>query len=285
MTTAQRPAPVVVAVDGTDRSAGAIRYAMGEARLRGSAVRLVHVLGEAGDDGRESVDRALSEAGAAGPDVEVGFLLGQGERVTGLVTAAASAGLLVLGRLARRATGPTTAGVAARAEVPVAVVPADWRDRAHGRVVAGVKSSAISGELLAYAFRTASARGAALRVVHVVDVPDQVEELAEVDAGTRPADPVLEAMVRDWSGAFPDVAVTTSVVRSDPVRALVEAGADADVLLVARHPRGLRHPVRLGPVPRALLERSDIPVEVFPLTGEPATPPLVLERAGAIVKE
>lgn len=295
MTTAERPAPVVVAVDGTDRSAGAIRYAAREARLRGSAVRLVHVLGDDPEDGHRHVDRSLSQARGAEPGVEVGWLLGRGERVADLVTVSASAALLVLGRLAlrgagRRATGPTTAGVAARASVPVAVVPADWRNKGLRRVVVGVKSAATSGELLAHAFRSATARGASLRVVHVTAAPDRVEEPVDVEgpdgAGTEPpGDALLADMVRDWSAAFPRVAVTTSTVRADPVRALAEASADADVLMVARHPRGLRHPVRLGPVPRALLEVSDTPVEVVPLSGAQTPPPLVLERAGTIVKE
>ncbi|MBL0885121.1 universal stress protein [Myceligenerans indicum] len=294
MTTAQRRTPVVVAVDGSERSTGAIRYGMQEARIRGTAARLVHVPGDTDREGRETVDRSLSTARAAEPGVEVGWLLGTGPRVNDLVTASARAGMLVLGRLAlqgagHQATGPTTAGVAAHAAVPVVVVPADWHDRGRGRVVVGVKSSAISGELLAHAFRTAAARGAALRVLHAVEPAGTVAEPATGDGDGRPetavGDPVLEAMVRDWSAAYPDVVVTTSVMRAEPVRALTEAAAEADLLVVARHPLSLRHPVRLGPTPRTLLEVSDTPVEVFPLTGELTPPPLVLEQAGTIVKE
>src|SRR5919106_5091551 len=38
MSTAQRPAPVVVTVDGRGRSMGAVRYAMREAHTRGTVV-------------------------------------------------------------------------------------------------------------------------------------------------------------------------------------------------------------------------------------------------------
>jgi nucleotide-binding universal stress UspA family protein len=153
--------------------------------------------------------------------------------------------------------------------------------------VVAVKSAANAGELLAYAFSSASVLHAALRVVHVFDAPDPAD-LVRVDADPgdrRTAEGrMLEALVRDWSAVYPDVEVETSFVHGQPARVLVAAAADADVLMTARHHRDLRHLVRLGPVPRAVLGSSDTPVEVVPLTGAQTPAPLVLERSGTILK-
>lgn len=230
MNTTQSSAPtVVVAVDGTGRGAGALRYAIDQAR--GARVRMVHVLDDRGSVGHEIMEPAMSRACAAARDLQFDWVFGRGPRADKLVEAAAGGDLLVLGRAARQDTqglvigsvatgavvGSVTAEVTARAEVPTVVVPADWQAGHHGRIVVGVKSCTNAGELLAHAFSAASARHAALRVVHVCAAPD-------------PADPV-------WAA-----------------------------------------------VPREVLGASDTPVEVVPLSGEPTTPPLVLERSGSILK-
>jgi nucleotide-binding universal stress UspA family protein len=95
---------------------------------------------------------------------------------------------------------------------------------------------------------------------------------------------MLEAVARDWRDAFPDVEVEIVVVEGRAADMLVDASTDADVLMLARPHRDLRHPVRLGTTPRAVLEVSDTPVEVVPLKREPAMAPLVLESSGEIRK-
>ncbi|GHH78005.1 universal stress protein [Promicromonospora soli] len=293
MSTTQRPSPaVVVAIDGTGRGTGALRYAIDEARARGTAVRMVHVLDDRGSAGHEIMEPAMSQACAAAPDLEFDWLFGRGPRADELIEAAAGADLLVLGRAARQsAEGPTvgsvTAEVAGRADAPVVVVPADWQARGHGRIVVGIKSAATAGELLAHAFSAASARHAVLRVVHACAAPEPADPVrVEAHPGDRRTSEgrMLEALVHDWSAVYPDVEVKTSFVHGWPARVLVDAAADADVLMTARHHRDLRHLVRLGPIPREVVGTSGAPVEVVPLTGEPATAPLVVERSGTILK-
>lgn len=302
MNATQSSAPtVVVAVDGTGRGAGALRYAIDQARARGARVRMVHVLDDRGSVGHEIMEPAMSRACAAARDLQFDWVFERGPRADKLVEAAAGGDLLVLGRAARQDTqglvigsvatgavvGSVTAEVTARAEVPTVVVPADWQARHHGRIVVGVKSCTNAGELLAHAFSAASARHAALRVVHVCAAPDPADPVwADAHPGDRRTTEgrMLEALVHDWSEAFPDVEVKTVFVHGRPVRVLAAAAADADLLMTARHHRDLRHPVRLGPVPREVLGASDTPVEVVPLSGEPTTPPLVLERSGSILK-
>lgn len=310
MSTTRQSSPVVVGVDGSERSAGAVRYATREARLRGCAVRLAHIaptaLPEGGlwptaardvEDLRSSGERllagAVADARSGASDLRFESVLGRGPRVAGLVTEAAAGALLVLGRETRRgierlAAGATTAAVVARAAVPVVVVPADWRESDHSLIVVGIKSSAGDGELLARAYAMAAARDAVLRLVHAVEAPGPASENGvadpsagdSVNAGRR----MLEAVARDWRDAFPDVEVETAVIEGRPAVALVGASTDADVLMLARPHRDLRHPVRLGTTPRAVLEVSDTPVEVVPLKREPAMAPLVLESSGEIRK-
>lgn len=310
MGTTWQPAPIVVAVDGSERSAGAVRYAVREARARKRTVRLVHVaptlLPEGGlwpaagrdvedlrTSGERILERAVAEARSGAPDIRFESLLGRDQRVAELAAAATTGELMVLGRETRRGAerllaGTTTAGVVARAAVPVVVVPADWRESEHGRIVVGIKSAVPDGELLARAFSMASARHAALRLVHVVVIPELAAEIGVADAyadeslssGRR----MLESAAHEWRDAFPDVTVEMTAVEGRPADALVDASADADLLMLARPHRDLRHPVRLGRTPRAVLGVSDTPVEVVPLKREPATAPLVLESEGEILK-
>jgi nucleotide-binding universal stress UspA family protein len=292
MNTTHTPAPaVVVAVDGSGRGTGAVRYAIHEARARGTGVRMVHVLDDGGGGGHEIMDYAMTEACATASDLDFNWVFGRGPRADELVKATAAGDLLVLGRAprgsaARPAVGAVTTEVVARAAAPVVVVPADWQARGHDRIVVGIKSFATAGELLAHAFTSASGRHAALRVVHAYDDADAGPVRADAHPGELRSSErrMLEALVRDWSAVFQDVKVETSFVHGEPVRVLVDAAADADVLMTARHHRDLRQLVRLGPVPRAVLGSSDTPVEVVPLTGVPTPAPLVLERHGRILK-
>ncbi|MFI2489237.1 universal stress protein [Promicromonospora kroppenstedtii] len=310
MGTTRNVDPVVVAVDGSERSAGAIRYAIHEARLRGSPVRMVHVaptpLPEGGlwpaagrdvEDLRSAgeliLDRAVSQARASAPDVAFDSLLGRGPRATELVAAAGTGGLLVLGRETRRGlervvAGALTAGVVARVAVPVVVVPADWQGTRRDGVVAGIKSYPADGELLARAYAAAALRHTTLRLVQVADLADLAPDAvaaADVDALVGAGSRMLGEAVRDWSTAFPETRVESVVLPGRPAEALVEAAAGAHLLLVARPHRDLRHPVRLGRTPRDVLAGSDTPVEVVPLRGDPTMAPLVLERSGEILKE
>jgi nucleotide-binding universal stress UspA family protein len=291
MGTTQRSAPaVVVAVDGSGPGAGALRFAIDEARARGTGVRMMHVLDSVNTG--QIMDPYMTEACVAAPDVEFDWQFGRGPRADELVAAAGAGDLLVLGQTTpwspeRPGVGAVICEVAARTAAAVVVIPADWRARHHNRIVVGVKSYANAGGLLAHAFAEASARRADLRIVHVCDAPDPVD-VAPVDA--HPVDrhtsegQMLEALVRDWSAIFSDVAVETTFAHGNPARVLVDAATDADILMIARHHRDLRHLVRLGPVPRAVLGSSSTPVEVVPLTGALTPAPLVLERSGTIPK-
>jgi len=286
---------VVVAVDGTHSSAGAISYAVEEARARGAGLTAVHVtpsytpmapmlpmvpmvdtmpaLIEA--ESRKLLSSVTAGIAAQAPDLDVEGSLLRGPRSSAIVQAAATAALLVVGRegrtgLDRLATGATTVKVAARAHCPVAVVPADWQPgTAKHRIVVGVRSTSQSDGLIGQAFEMAVARHDSLLVVHAWRLPDPyvdwIEERTNVDEWLAEGEQLLEGVLAEWRHACPGVGVETKVVHDGPVAALVSAGRGADLLLLPRRSYGPIHLGRLGATTRAILLHATIPVMVLPI--------------------
>src|SRR3954467_13597379 len=105
--------PVLVGVDCLPGSAGALRYAVAEARRRHAPLHLLHVvpsllsLGPAtpmidlqriGVELLAAAERSVHEQA---PDLRVQTVLTRGERTAGIVRAAGAAQLLVVGRESR----------------------------------------------------------------------------------------------------------------------------------------------------------------------------------------
>ena len=106
---------IVVGVDGSEESREALRWALGEAELRGSAVRAVHAWSRPiafggpimppqaldpsalRDRAQDSLDSAVDEIAGEGPAVAVERLVEEGAAADVLVRAAEGADLLVVG--------------------------------------------------------------------------------------------------------------------------------------------------------------------------------------------
>jgi nucleotide-binding universal stress UspA family protein len=302
-------AAVVVAVDGTVRSAGALRYAVAEVRERGGTLRVIHVSpeyvpmtpylpylpSEIAAEGRAILSEAEVQVRALDPDLDVVTELMKGTRTRGILTAAEDAALLVVGHetrgvVDRLVTGGTTAKVVARATCPVVVVPSSWEPTApKGRVVLGVKSAAHAEELMATAFEVASARGATLVVVHAWKLPDPyldvIEQRAHADEWRIDGEQMLRRVLAEWRVGYPGVPVEIQVLHAAPADALVTAGEDADVVLLVRRTHDPLHTGHLGTTARKVLQLAVSPVEVLPATDVPvAAPDLVLEKSGQLLK-
>ena len=300
--------PVVVGVDGVPGSAGALRYGIAEARRRGTALHLVHVLpsyppvwptvpvapAALTRIGAGILERAADEVHRAAPDLVVTTSLGHGSRSAAIVGAARAAQLVVVGRETRHGvdrvlTGTTTAGVAARASCDVVVVPSSWMPGCpHGRVVVGVKTSRNARELLSRAFAEARAHGAELVVVTAWELPDPY--LDRIELRTHSADweadgrRVLHELLADWRADYPDVPVDIRIAHGRPAEVLQRASADSDLLLVSRRRHTIPPYGRLGGVPHALLRLCEAPVEVVSYADDREPGPVagpVLEEAGA----
>lgn len=280
---------VVVAVDGTEGSAGALRYAREEAVRWGLRLVIVHVsptyvplapmLPYVPEDLTSAGQAILRDAAAAvsGPDgPEVETRLVSNGRVAAIVEAAQGADLLVLGRETKRGVdrmlfGTTTAAVAAHAAVPTVAVPADWRPGSReGVVVAGLRSHHGADELLRAAFEAASARGAVLRIVHAWSLPDpyadRVEERTHSAQWFTAARTHIDRLLDPWRDKFPDVVVEIVVVHGQPAPTLIHQIESADLVVLVRQTTTHLPGRRLGSTGRAVLAHGAGPVEVVPLT-------------------
>ena len=289
---------VVVGIDGTDGSAGALRYAVHQARRQRCGLRLVHVgpryealtpenphhpwdmwpgpydSGQIDATGRSFLQVAQDAVEVQAPDVEVTTVLMSGSRTSELIDAADDGRLLVVGRETRTGIdrvlfGATTASVAARTRVPTTVVPDDWEPRSvPGRVVVGLRDAEQSDEVLEAALVEAAACGGDLDVVHSWQLPSGYTTLIETPSRSKEwvkeRTRLIELQLNDLRGRYPDVSVTVRVVHNRPSHAILEAAAGAALVVLMRRsgPRYLG--AHLGGTARAVLRAATCPVHIVP---------------------
>jgi nucleotide-binding universal stress UspA family protein len=308
MTTINRP--VVVGVDGEPGSAGALRYAVVEARRRDTSLELVHVvptylslgpavpLTDLHEVGEEILRKASETVRELDPDLYFTTLIAHDDRRAGMVRAAEveNAQLVVVGResrhgLDRMLNGTATAGIAAHTPCDVAVVPSFWvSGEPHHRVVVGIKSRNGSHQLLSRAFAEASAREASLTVVTAWELADpyfdRVEARTNAAEWKAEGEAVIAEITADWREKYPDVEVDTRIVHGPPARVLLDAGEGSDLLVISRRRFALPPYGHLGGVGHDVLRLSEVPVLVVPYAADPPKldDELVLEEAGAPVK-
>lgn len=277
---------ILVGVDGSRASLEAVGWAVREAGLRGTTLRIVHVMpawpmemtedAPYADVGRwmrdgatstltDALDRAREEDGG----VEVESLLLPGDPRLALMEAAGAADLLVvgshgLGGFRGMLLGSVALGVSGRTACPVAVVR-DLPAGSRGEVVVGVDGSPEGAEAIGFAFAEASLRGVGLRAIHVWSRPvagcgpfalPAAEEMAQ---GERR---LLSEALAGWGERHPDVKVTEQVEHAHPVDVLREASAHADLLVVGSRGRGELTGLLLGSVSHSLLHHAACPVVI-----------------------
>jgi nucleotide-binding universal stress UspA family protein len=165
--------------------------------------------------------------------------------------------------------GSTTMHVASHAACTVIAVPASTLSAAASGVVVGADGSEVSDAAIAYAFQQASGLGSPLTAVHAWlepltgSVMGSVLPLKEDPvAYTKDQEILLAESLAGWSEKYPDVDVRRRVVHSHPVRALVEAAAGAELLVVGCRGRGAVRSLLLGSVSHGVLHLATTPVAV-----------------------
>lgn len=294
MTRPMTDLPLVVGVDGSEQSYGAVDWAADEAALRGVPLRLVYAsLWEryeggalAHDLGRTTeqiladtiVEAAAERAHRRQADVKVTTEVLPEGPVTVLLREGRDASALVLGTRGRSGItelllGSVSLAVAGRAECPVIVVGCGPerrpRIRAEQRVVLGVGAEP-NPAAVDFAFRAAADRDATLRAVRAwrcpahetVDHPLLTGEPARLHE--QQAAEVLEEALRDAAAEHPSVRVRRQTVEGPARKVLVEASATADLLVVGARRRHGHHGLQLGRVAHAALHHSACPVAVVP---------------------
>ena len=286
---------VAVGVDGSEPAAAALDWAVGQAALEGRPVAVVHACGIAGtradfEDivanerglmsvGRSIVSGTVDEVRRVHPAVGVRSVVTMGHPESILLEASETADMLVVGARGRGTVasallGSVSARVARESACPVVVV----RDvEGPGRpgtaevrpVVVGIDGTGASSAAVEFAFRMASVRRSPLTVLHATrDLKDQAASLVDLRSYSEKVDfsEAEERLVAEqMSGLcekYPDVTVTETYRRGDPVRALVAASRDASLVVVGTRGRRLLATTLLGSVSRGVVERAYCPVAV-----------------------
>src|SRR3712207_4132250 len=217
MTRPTQPRPVGVGIDGSEAARTAAAFAVEEARLRDTSLRMLHALSwpPAGVAARTEPDvdlrtmlRTGAETALRGAAAQAAYVLG-GERVTwsvvdpdpvtALRSASDDAQLIVVGGrgvggVAGLLVGSTANGLVAHSSCPVVVLPDPTSAAISPRssVVVGVEGRPEDDVVLDFAFAEAAARGTDLVAVHAW------QDIA-VETAFQSMSPFI-----DWAGALAD---------------------------------------------------------------------------------
>ncbi|MGW3941934.1 universal stress protein [Streptomyces phaeochromogenes] len=287
--------PLVVGVDGSEPSMRAVDWAADEAALRGVPLRLVYAslweryegaalaegLGRSSEQvladniveaaakraHRREVDLKISTEVL--PEEPVPALLGEGRNASALVM-----GSRGRGGIAELLLGSVSLAVAARADCPVIVLRGSHDSQADAGmrrpIVLGVGEDAHSTEAVRFAFQEAEERRVALEAVRAWRCPSHESAEHPLLAGDpahhheQRAVETLEAVLRDVVAVHPSVELRRRVVEGTTREALLDASADAGLLVVGARRRQGHFGLQLGRVAHAVLHHSACPVAVVP---------------------
>ncbi|WP_036329581.1 universal stress protein [Microbispora sp. ATCC PTA-5024] len=282
--------PIVVGADGSPASLQAAEWAGHEAVVREASLWIVHVpprwsygvplvpqpgrwAAAVQAEGRRILEEATIRARAGARRLRVDTAILEGVVPETLVAAAGAAQLIVVGDRGRGGfagllLGSVARHVAARAPCPVAVIrqavgQAETGD--HGEIVVGVTGRPDQEPVLDFAFQEAFLRKARLRAVRAwthptVTGPGDARPLFyDVEEVTEQETRSLAATLATRAGGYPGVPVTRQVVHEHPAKALIDASATADLLIIGVR---LRTPavLGLGAVAHAVLHHCACPV-------------------------
>lgn len=286
---------IVVAVDGSDASNNAVRWAANTAMKREIPLRLAtsytmpqylyaegmvppeELFSDLQAEAMEKIEAAREIAYEVAPDILIGHTIAEGSPIDMLLDMSRDVTMLVLGSrglggLSGMVMGSVSAAVVSHAHCPVVVVREDsnvTENNKYGPIVVGVDGSDVSQKATEYAFAEAKVRNCELIAVHTwMDMQAQAS-LAGVNAAQAQWEAienqqveVLTERLAPLIEKYPDVAVGKVITRDRPVRALAEQAEGAQLLVVGSHGRGGFKGMLLGSTSRALLQAAPCPMMV-----------------------
>ena len=273
--------PVVVGVDGSPASLGAVRWAVDEAARHSVPLKVVHALGRPGLLGFSSKEQRIAldaavEARRWVPGTEVTTTTAVGSPAGVLRDQSHRAGLVVVGSRGHGGfsgllVGSVSAHLAAYAHCPLLVVHRgeNWAGQeaqlpSHAPIVVGDDGSAPAQHALGLAFAEAAARRVPLVAVRVWQQPEQRRR-------RRPVDPVglaaaeeraLSTGVEPWRIKYPDVEVRLVVREGGVAAELIQAATQALMVVLGARGRGGFEELLLGSVTHQVLHHAASPVLV-----------------------
>ncbi|MGW6316528.1 universal stress protein [Streptomyces sp. NPDC055099] len=292
--------PIVVGLDGSRESVAAANWAAREALRRELPLRLVHAwegLPDADEPAglpelrvpqywaRRILRTTQDRLAARYPQISISGEQIRRPPVPALVAEAECAELLVLGNQGFGGLGGRLAGSVAMAAVaqiarPVVLVRGDFsasdecrpdacgnpsERTAYRDVVLGLDVRHDCGQLLEFALAAACFRGAALRVIHAVRLPN-------ARGGTEPARSrrlqgeaawVLASVLDPWREKFPTVDVRAQVLYGRPTQEVVQAARDAGLLILGRQVRPGMAGNHAGRITHTAIHHVSCPVAVI----------------------
>jgi nucleotide-binding universal stress UspA family protein len=278
--------PIVVGVDGSESALTAVRWAAEEAARRKAPLKLVHafLLPTRGypdmvvtghevrqafeQQGSQWLEEAARTARDVVPEVETSVVV---ERpAVALIAESGNARLVVLGSQGLGAVsgllvGSVAVAVAQHGKCPVVVIHEEVPGA--GPVVVGVDGSPASEEAIRFAFEEASLRDATLTALIawtdlLVENPYATRLRLDRDEVEVQQRELLAERLAGWRQQYPDVVVERVVVRERPVRALLDAARNAQLLVVGSHGLGGFAGMLLGSTSQALVYHSPCPLMV-----------------------
>ena len=276
---------VVVGYNGRRHSREALLWAAAEAVSRDAPLLVLYAANYPGmtlgpgpgllepepgalDAAHEVTTRGVAEALEAHPDLQVAGATEVTGPAQALAEASLRAGLVVIGtrgfgRILGALLGSVAFAVSATAQCPVVVVKDDSRKRRVGperRVVAGTDGSTGGEAAVDFAADRAAAASGVLEVV----TSTGEHPTADVDAETlrATAASIAQAAAERVAVTHPGLSVTTRVEDSPAERTLVDASADAELVVVGTRGRGAFKGMVLGSVSHAVIAGAQCPVAV-----------------------
>ncbi|MFL1428404.1 MULTISPECIES: universal stress protein [unclassified Nocardiopsis] len=283
----ERPPAVIAGVDGTAGARAALGWAIEAAARRRVQLRIVHGLGPATVIGAAAADRRTADgvrasahelltesaeyARAARPDIEVVTVLAVADAPAVLLEEARHGDVIAvgsrgLGSVRAIMLGSVGMHTSANAPCPVVVVP-DVESRGYrGRVVVGVDGSPSSRRALRFALEEALTTDASVVLVHALgdDAPAEDEAIDDEVLDRQSEEVVGGVLAEVIDERTEHLDISAVRVRADPVEALLEAGAEADMIVVGSRGRGGVRGLVLGSVSQGVLHHAGIPVAVLP---------------------
>jgi nucleotide-binding universal stress UspA family protein len=287
-------AAVVVGVDGSPTSLAAVELAAREAALRRRPLHVVHACvwpllnvplepppgapadAGVGHEAERFVAEGVARARSVAPEIAVTGEVIVGAPTSVLLHSSADAVLTVigdrgLGGFTDLLAGSVAVQLAAHAPGPVLIA----RGEVHpaGAVVLGVDGSPANDPAVGYAFESASLRAVPLVAVHAWKHPastgpgDMLPLTYDPQEVREDEQRLLAEALAGWRERFPDVSVEPVLLRSGPRRALIDATATAQLVVVGTRGRGGITGLLLGSVSQALLHHAACPVAVVPARG------------------